>query len=90
MADRRRRILGVVGQVVFAVLSVSGFIFGIGAAGVAIAWLNDKRQVALARQMPQQTPREILEKRFAKREIDEAEFNRRLSRLLLGPTLELD
>ena len=73
-----------------AIVIVSGLVFGTGVAGVAIAWLNDRREAAVAKRMPRLTPREILETRFAAGEIDEHEFNVRMSRLMLGPTLELD
>jgi uncharacterized membrane protein len=79
-----------VGEVIAAIVVTAGIVFGLGASGVGIAWLNDKRQAALMRQQPTLTPREILEHRFARGEIDEAEFNRRLNRLLIGPTLEID
>jgi uncharacterized membrane protein len=79
-----------VGQAVEAIVAVVGLVFGLGAAGVGISWLNDRRVAAIARRYPKASPREILEARFAKGEIDEAEFNRRMSRLMLGPTLELD
>jgi uncharacterized membrane protein len=73
-----------------AITVVAGLVFGTGAAGVAIAWLNDRRHAAIAKRNPKMTPREILEARFAAGEIDEHEFNSRMSRLMLGPTLELD
>ena len=78
------------GQAVSAIFVVVGLVVGLGAAGVAIAWLNDRRLAAIARRNPEASPREILEARFAKGEIDEAEFNLRMNRLLLGPRLELD
>jgi uncharacterized membrane protein len=67
-----------------------GLVGGLGVAGVAIAWLNDRRQAALERRNPPLDPKEILEHRFARGEIDEAEFNRRMHRLTYGPPLELD
>jgi len=73
-----------------AIVVVVTLVFGLGAAGVAIGWLNDRRVAAIAQRTPKETPREILEARFAAGEIDEAEFNRRMNRLLLGPRLELD
>jgi uncharacterized membrane protein len=83
-------ILRDVGDAIAAVVVVSGLIFGCGAAGVAIAWLNDRRHAAIDRRHPKLNPREILEARFAAGDIDEAEFNRRMTRLMIGPTLELD
>ena len=77
-------------QAFAAVIVVSGLVFGTGAAGVAIAWLNDRRHHAIDRRTQRLSPREILEARFAAGDIDEAEFNKRMSRLMLGPTLELD
>ena len=77
-------------QAFAAVVVVAGLVFGTGAAGVGIAWLNDRRHAAIAKRQPRMTPREILEARFAAGEIDEHEFNSRMSRLMLGPTLELD
>lgn len=82
--------LGAVQDAFSAVVVVTGLIFGCGAAGVGIAWLNDRRHAAVGRRRPSMTPREILEARYAAGDIDEAEFNRRMSRLVLGPTLELD
>ena len=72
------------------VVLVAGLTFGCGAAGVAVSWLNDRREAAIAKRKPRLTPREILEARFAAGDIDEAEFNSRMSRLMIGPTLELD
>jgi uncharacterized membrane protein len=77
-------------QAFAAVVVVTGLVFGCGAAGVAIAWLKDRREHAIAKRSPKLDPRHILEARFAAGEIDEAEFNRRMNRLMLGPTLELD
>ncbi|MDP1794974.1 MAG: SHOCT domain-containing protein [Acidimicrobiales bacterium] len=77
-------------QAVFAITVICALVFGLGATGVGIAWLNDKRLGALGKPGPGPTPRDILEARFATGEIDEAEFNRRMNRLLLGPPLELD
>jgi uncharacterized membrane protein len=77
-------------QAFAAVVVVTGLVFGCGAAGVAIAWLNDRREAAIGKRRGRLSPREILEARFAAGDIDEAEFNRRMSRLMLGPTLELD
>ena len=77
-------------QAFAAVFIVCGLVFGTGAAGVAIAWLNDRRHAAIDRRTQRLTPREILEARFAAGDIDEVEFNRRMNRLMLGPTLELD
>ena len=82
--------LRVVENAFAAVVVVAGLVFGTGAAGVAIAWLNDRRHAAIGRRAPKMTPREILEARFAAGEIDEKEFNSRMNRLLLGPPLELD
>jgi len=77
-------------QAFAAIVVVAGLVFGTGAAGVAIAWLNDRREASLAKRRPTLSPREILETRFAAGEIDEAEFNKRMNRLMLGPPLELD
>ena len=77
-------------QAFAAVVVVTGLVFGCGAAGVAIAWLNDRREHAISKRSPKLDPKQILEARFAAGEIDEVEFNRRMSRLVLGPTLELD
>lgn len=71
-------------------LATVGTIFGLGTAGVWIAWLNDRRLAANARRLPKRDPRQILEARFAAGEITEEEFNRRSHRLLMGPPLELD
>ena len=73
-----------------AVFIVTGLVFGCGAAGVSVAWLEDRRKAAVAKRSPKLNPREILEARFAAGDIDEAEFNRRMNRLMIGPTLELD
>ena len=78
------------GQAFEAVFIITGLVCGTGAAGVAIAWLNDRRHAAIERRNPRLNPREILEARFAAGDIDEVEFNRRMNRLMLGPTLELD
>lgn len=77
-------------QAVFAITVICALVFGLGATGVGIAWLNDKRQAAISRPGKGPSPRDILEARFAAGEIDEQEFNRRMNRLLLGPPLELD
>lgn len=77
-------------QAVFAIVVICTLVFGLGAAGVGIAWLNDKRQAAIGKPGPGPSPRDTLEARFAAGEIDEQEFNRRMNRLLLGPPLELD
>ncbi|MGI8807472.1 MAG: hypothetical protein ACR2KK_06465 [Acidimicrobiales bacterium] len=63
---------------------------GCGGAGVALAWLNDRRLVANARRQPVLDPKAVLELRFAKGEIDEGEYNLRMHRLTYGPPLELD
>jgi len=63
---------------------------GTGSAGVALAWLNDRRLAASARRSPRLDPKAILETRFAKGEIEEDEYNRRMRRLTYGPPLELD
>ncbi|HEX2700076.1 MAG TPA: SHOCT domain-containing protein [Acidimicrobiales bacterium] len=63
---------------------------GVGGAGVALAWLNDRRLAASKRRRPKLDPKAILETRFAKGEIDEEEYNRRMRRLLYGPPLELE
>lgn len=83
-------ILREVEDAIAAVVVVSGLVFGTGAAGVAIAWLNDRRHAAIDKRTPKMSPREILEARFAAGDIDEHEFNSRMNRLLLGPTFELD
>ena len=88
--SERFGILRDVEQAFEAIVIVTGLIFGTGAAGVAIAWLNDRRHAAIDRRRERLSPREILEARFAAGDIDEAEFNRRMNRLMLGPTLELD
>lgn len=77
-------------QAFAAVVVVAGLVFGTGAAGVAIAWLNDRRHAAIDKRSPKMNPREILEARFAAGDIDEPEFNKRMNRLMLGPPLELD
>jgi uncharacterized membrane protein len=79
-----------VGDAIAAIFVVVGMVGGLGIAGVAIAWMNDRRVSALARRHPPLDPTEILEQRFAHGEIDEAEFNRRMHRLTYGPPLELD
>jgi len=63
---------------------------GCGGAGVALAWLNDRRQIARERRLPKPDARSILETRFAKGEIDETELHRRMHALVYGPPLELD
>ncbi|HVV37907.1 MAG TPA: hypothetical protein VHC63_14960 [Acidimicrobiales bacterium] len=73
-----------------AIFVVVGLVGGLGFAGVAIAWLNDRRHAALERRSPPLDPKAILERRFALGEIDEHEFNRRMHRLTYGPPLELD
>jgi uncharacterized membrane protein len=88
--SQRFGILRQVEQALEAIVIVTGLIFGCGASGVAIAWLNDRRHAAIDRRRPRLSPREILEARFAAGDIDEVEFNRRMNRLLIGPTLELD
>jgi hypothetical protein len=63
---------------------------GCGAAGVALAWLNDRRLEAIRRRTPPLDAKTILETRFAKGEINEDEYNRRMHRLLYGPPIELE
>lgn len=63
-------------------------VLGTGGAGVAIAWLNDRRHAAKARH-PQPDAKTVLQHRFAKGEIDEAEFTSRMHVLTYGPPLEL-
>lgn len=65
-------------------------IAGGGGAGVGLAWLNDRRHAANARRLPVREPKQILEARFAAGEIDELEFNRRMSALIYGPPLEFE
>ncbi|HUR78003.1 MAG TPA: SHOCT domain-containing protein [Acidimicrobiales bacterium] len=78
------------GDALEAIVVVAGILFGIGGAGVAVAWLHDKRIAALRRRTPDLTPREILERLYAAGEIDDEEFTRRSERLMLDPPLELD
>ena len=63
---------------------------GTGAAGVGLAWLNDRRLAAAARRLPPPDPKAMLETRLAKGEIDEAEYARKMHVLVYGPPLELD
>jgi uncharacterized membrane protein len=79
-----------VGEAIEAIFVVVGLVGGLGIAGVVTAWLNDRRHAAIDRRNPPLEPKEILERRFALGEIDEAEFNRRMHRLTYGPPLELD
>ncbi len=71
-------------------MAIIVLVLGCGGAGVAIAWLNDRREAARARRLPPPDPKRVLESRFAKGEIDEAEYARRMHVLMYGPPLELD
>ena len=70
-------------------VAVVVLVAGTGTAGVALAWLNDRRHAAAVRALPRPDAKQILEARFASGEIDEAEFNQRMHRLQYGPPLEL-
>jgi uncharacterized membrane protein len=79
-----------VGDAIQAIVVVAGLVFGLGAAGVGVAWLNDKRAAALGRRAPALTPKEILERLYAAGEIDDNEFARRMDYLMLESPDQLD
>jgi uncharacterized membrane protein len=58
--------------------------------GVGIAWVNDRRVAAITRRNPPDDPKRILEARFAKGELDEVEYARKMHLLMYGPPLELE
>jgi hypothetical protein len=65
-------------------------VFGSGTAGVAIAWLNDRRVAANARRVPRPDPKVLLGARLANGDIDDVEYARKMHLLLYGPPLEFD
>jgi uncharacterized membrane protein len=71
-----------------AAIAVILLVLGLGAVGIGLAWLNDVR-LSVAMRRPPADPKAILEERFARGEIDDAEFARRMHRLVYGPPLEL-
>lgn len=58
-------------------------------AGVATAWLNDRRVEAKKRRKLKPEAKAILGQRLASGEITEEEYNRKMHLLVYGPPLEL-
>ena len=71
------------------IVGVAGTVFAVGAAGIGLAWLNDRRHDARERRQPSLDAKQLLELRYAEGSISEEEFDRRMHRLVYGPPFEL-